>query len=245
VGRLRTTRDDSDRVRGPLSPGHSLSVINRAGLAALADRLSQSRSQHGGRSPLITRILLSIPARPDCFTHVVALTNPPYSDTHYPPRRAEQSHHTQSPIPPSLQHCHSPSFHSATSFVRSEHETKRRRLELDLACRAASSQTHSPSLQRPTAVSPLADSQPHQHPLLSHNTRRRVAAHILARYLPISPLPSEAVLWQRRRAHHNQQPVSPQSAPTPAQARRLIHTATETSTSRLWAFNAATPHTHL
>jgi hypothetical protein len=99
VGRLRTTRDDSDRVRGPLSPGHSLSVINRAGLAALADRLSQSRSQHGGRSPLITRILLSIPARPDCFTHVVALTNPPYSDTHYPPRRAEQSHHTQSPIP--------------------------------------------------------------------------------------------------------------------------------------------------
>lgn len=239
MGRLRTTRDDSDRVRGPLSPGHSLS-INRAGLAA---RLSQSR--FAARRP-ITAHNTDTPVYPcpsRLQTHVVALTNPPYSDTHYPQSLAEQSHHTQSQITPDLQHCYSPPFHPATSFVRSEHETKRRRrLELDLACRAASSQTHSRLCK---GLLPSHHSQPHQHPLLSHNTRKRVAAHILARYPPVSPLPSEAVLWQRRRAHHKQQPVSPQSAPTPAQARRLIHTATETSTSRLWAFNAATPHTHL
>jgi hypothetical protein len=60
----QTTQDNSDRLRGPLSPGHSFQVINRAGLADLADRLSQSRSQHSGRSPPITRILLSILALP-------------------------------------------------------------------------------------------------------------------------------------------------------------------------------------
>jgi hypothetical protein len=64
-----TVQDDSGRLgqsSTAYSPGPSLSVINRAGLAVLADRLSQSRSQLRGRSPLLTRILLSIPARPDC-----------------------------------------------------------------------------------------------------------------------------------------------------------------------------------
>ena len=64
-----TTQDDSRRLRQSSRaslPGPLFAVINRAGLAVLADRLSQSRSQHSGRSPLLTRILLSIPARPDC-----------------------------------------------------------------------------------------------------------------------------------------------------------------------------------
>lgn len=73
---LETTQDDSDRVRGPHSPGHPLPAINRAGLARLADRLSQSRSQrkrpitaHHTDTPVypyLSRLRSQLP-RPRCY----------------------------------------------------------------------------------------------------------------------------------------------------------------------------------
>jgi hypothetical protein len=229
--------DDSRRLRqtsSAYSPGHSLSVINRAGLAVLADRLSQSRSQLRGRSPLLTRILLSIPARPDCCCTQQSSIQ----------RHALSA--SQSQIPPSRRHCHSPFFHSLRHSCEARHETKRTKLELDLACRAASSQTHSLTLVFAKAYRRLT----------TRSTNIPYSLTTLGNALLFlsSPVIFQSRHYQARLCCGNvAQPsqttattaVSPQSAPTPAQARRLIHTATEESTSRLWAFNAATPHTHL
>lgn len=106
---------------------------------------------------------------------------------------------------------------------KGEHEKIRR---LDLTCRAASSHhklTHI-SAKDCLPACPSFITRNITYTLNNNNASPLVWSTVI---LPISPLPSEAVLWQRRRDHKQTARLSAKVHRPPAQARRLILTATE------------------